>query len=92
MPSNILSTLGSLAIVSMGVSLLVQLVKQHPLLKNNAGWLLVIASVVVGAGYFFVQKLHSWPMILADIVTIASYANVFYLVVLQWFEDKPTSN
>ena len=91
MPTNILSTLSSLAIVSVGVSLLVQLVKQHPTLKNNAGWILVVASIVIGTAYFFLEKLQSWPLILASIVTIGSYANAFYLLVIQWFEDKAPS-
>lgn len=89
---NTLSAFSSLAIFGVAVSLIVQLFKQHPKLQANAPWILVVTSIVGGIAYFFLEKLNNWPAILESILTIAAYANGFYLLVIQWFEGKSTTN
>lgn len=87
---NILSTLGSLMIVSVLVSALVQWLKQKLGGNNKALIILAVVSIVAGTAYFFLKQLTVWPVLLADIVTVLSFANAIYTVFIQWFENKST--
>ncbi len=84
-----ISTLGSLAIVGVAVSLLVQFLKQHFGGGKATLAILVIISVIAGAAYKFFQA-HT--QLLADFVSILATANIVYNFVIQWFEaTTPTS-
>ena len=84
--TSFITTLGSLAIVSVVVSTLVQWLKQHWGGNNKALLILAGLSIIAGTIYFFGSKQYWWPTMIADILAILTIANSIYTFIIQWFE------
>lgn len=81
----ILSALGSLTIVSVIATALVQWLKQHTGGDKAAIAVLAGVSVLGGIIYAIIQHFAHWQMWLASMLAVLAYANTIYTLLIRQF-------
>ena len=81
-----IASAGSMAIVGVLSSAIVQWLKKYMGGNNKTLIILAVVSLVAGTLLFFYQNVINWKLLLTDVLGILTIANTFWTLVLQWFE------